>query len=207
MDIVERSQEILQETFECLINSELGQLDVAAAKVDGVKKMLALCAKDKDMFIEWLRMLNVTYLGNVVSVNRLTELFNYQPETVTATAADKSKPLAEKDVLLKPPAAKTAQIITTDEPVAEKPKDGDNDTAVELNDVEICLPDAKGSQVPINMVKSLIKLLNKEKSQIVVVEKSSFEDESTEIGDGAYNSKQLQKLWSITLQALMQKTF
>ena len=75
MNILMRSQEILQQTFECLINSELGQLDNEAMKDPGVQKMLALCEKDKDNFIEWLRILNKTYLSNVSCVKELQNLF------------------------------------------------------------------------------------------------------------------------------------
>jgi len=33
--------------------------------------MLSLCKKEKDTFIEWLRILNMTYLSNLVSFKRL----------------------------------------------------------------------------------------------------------------------------------------
>ena len=40
VQILEKSQEILQYTFECLINSELNQLDAESLKHPGVQKMV-----------------------------------------------------------------------------------------------------------------------------------------------------------------------
>lgn len=70
------------------------------------------------------------------------------------------------------------------------------------------------AKVPISFIKSLIKLLNKD-SHLVPVEKSAFEDNNTFDSsenpsiaqmNSAYTTKQLQQLWSITLESLKLKT-
>ena len=58
MQILEKSQEILQYTFECLINSELNQLDAESLKHPGVQKMVQMCSNDKDRFIKLLDILD-----------------------------------------------------------------------------------------------------------------------------------------------------
>ena len=52
-------------------------------KVPGVQKMLTLCEIDKDTFIEWLRLLNKTYLSNVVCVQELQALFKANKDAAT----------------------------------------------------------------------------------------------------------------------------
>jgi len=52
-------------------------------KVFGVQKMLTLCKNDKDTFIEWLRLLNKTYLSNVECVQELETLFKAKKEAST----------------------------------------------------------------------------------------------------------------------------
>ena len=64
----------MQYTFECLINSELDQLDAEAMKIPGVQKMVAMCENDKDRFIKLLAVLDNTYFGNVMSLNKFHEL-------------------------------------------------------------------------------------------------------------------------------------
>ena len=75
VQILEKSQEILQYTFECLINSELQQLDEESLKHPGVQKMVSMCKDDKDRFIKLLDILDQTYFGNVLSLNKFHELF------------------------------------------------------------------------------------------------------------------------------------
>lgn len=57
------------------------------------------------------------------------------------------------------------------------------------------------------MIKSLIKLLNRD-SSVVEIERSAFEDdqESQSNIQTSYTTKQLQELWKITLESLKLKT-
>jgi hypothetical protein len=57
------------------------------------------------------------------------------------------------------------------------------------------------------MIKSLIKLLNRD-SSVVEVERSAFEDEQDDQSNiqTSYTTKQLQELWKITLESLKLKT-
>ena len=66
------------------------------------------------------------------------------------------------------------------------------------------------SQVPIKMIQSLISLLNRDTNQRQPspVESSAFvDDEELKTVEERYSTKQLQKLWGITLDSLISKTF
>lgn len=198
--IIEKSQEILQQTFEVLINSELGQLDAEASKDDGVKKMLVMCKDDKDMFIEWVRMLNSTYLGNVISVNQLKEFFQAKPaesnteETKSAEKKKQDPSAAQADTdTSKPDEAKdkdgeketSVQIITTTTADKKEGKAAKSEQIVTTDDIDIQI--FSPTQVPIQMVRSLIKLLNKEQTIAAAqIEQSAFED-SESARDKAYS--------------------
>lgn len=75
----------MQYTFECLINSELNQLDADALKIPGVQKMVAMCENDKDRFIKLLDVLDYTYFGNVMSLNKFHELFKLKDDEEDAS--------------------------------------------------------------------------------------------------------------------------
>lgn len=50
--------------------------------------MLTLCENDKDTFIEWLRVLNKTYLSNVFLVKELENLFKDKDKDKSAKASE-----------------------------------------------------------------------------------------------------------------------
>ena len=156
--------------------------------------MLSLCKNDKDRFIKLLDILDYTYFGNVLSLNKFQELFKQKNEASEAASKAKSDLLEASAA----PEDSSKMIDTT----AVKPQAEEGKTKV---DEAIVL--STDTQVPIRMIKSLIKLLNKD-STVVEVERSAFEDEqdSQSNTQTSYTTKQLQELWKITLESLKLKT-
>lgn len=171
--------------------------------------MLALCENDKDTFIEWLRVLNKTYLSNVFLVKELENLFKVKNKDKSAKASEAP---GAPDAPATPAAAPTEEAKPNETPT-------DPEKVLKMIDTKAAAPNAeeknaeeaedplasiKNSQVPIYMIKSLIRLLNKDKA-CAEVEQSAFQQDSD--GTDNYSTKQLQKLWQITLESLISKTY
>ena len=127
--------------------------------------MLSKCRHDKDRFIKLLEILDLTYFGNVISLTRIDELFKKltepeDPKEKKSTAPDEKE--AEQPPI---PSDGTKMIDTT------SPKPAKEDKKEE----KVYIISSQGSQVPIKMIQSLVKLLKRDSKR--VEEKSSFEDE------------------------------
>lgn len=57
--------------------------------------MLSLCKHDKDRFIKLLDILDYTYFGNVLSLNKFQELFKQKNEASEAASKAKNDPTVE----------------------------------------------------------------------------------------------------------------
>ena len=164
--------------------------------------MVAMCENDKDRFIKLLDILDQTYFGNVISLNKYNELFKEKEQLSKAALAAKE---AEEKLqqLAEEVKQATALIDTSDKAsAAAAPKVNEEVVKVEVTaEPELGKSDP---DVPIKMIKSLIKLLSR---NVNPTEKSAFDDEQVEQESGSpYNIKQLQQLWSITLESIKFKT-
>ena len=169
IQILEKSQEILQYTFECLINSELDQLDQEARKIPGVQKMLLICENDKERFIKLLDILDFTYFGNVLSLTRIDDLFKKLADTEKAANEKDKAPVEDKT-------AKVNENKVIDTSAAKKP----TEAAAAADQPLISSPQlTQGSSVQINMIKSLVKLLKRNQSSPASVAASSEVEQSS----------------------------
>ena len=127
--------------------------------------MLSKCRHDKDRFIKLLEILDLTYFGNVISLTRIDELFKKLTEPEDSKEKKSTAP-DEKEAEQPPiPSDGTKMIDTT------SPKPAKEDKKEE----KVYIISSQGSQVPIKMIQSLVKLLKRDSKR--VEEKSSFEDE------------------------------
>ena len=147
--------------------------------------MVAMCENDKDRFIKLLDILDQTYFGNVISLNKYNELFKEKEQLSKAALAAKE---AEEKLqqLAEEVKQATALIDTSDKAsAAAAPK-----VAEEVVKAEVTAEPELGKSdpdVPIKMIKSLIKLLSR---NVNPTEKSAFDDEQVEQESGSpYNIK------------------